>query len=136
MLDRRSDSYLRWAKLRDVEVYEAAAEAGLLQTKQHRPETFEMGEQTQILAALFQLLQQNIHVTSGSRKKSRAKPWPTPETAADIVKRRAAHQAFDQLMEELVFVPQEEFDAHIAEHESKQAIIRNNLGSIEVSPGE
>ena len=83
-----------------------------------------MDEQTQILAACFQLLQQLVKVTARD-KKYKPKPWPTPETAADIIKRQDADKGYNDLMSEIVFLPQEEFDAHVAEHRERQKLIRN-----------
>lgn len=83
-----------------------------------------MDEQTQILAACFQLLQQLVKVTARD-KKYKPKPWPAPETAAEIIKRQDADRGYDDLMSEIVFLPQDEFDAHIAEHRGKQQIVRH-----------
>lgn len=127
LLDRRSDSYLKWARDNDVEIYRDADAAGLLQPARNakKPQGFEMTLSAEIAAANFFLLQQLIHVSSRTKKKFRGKPWPAPETAADVVKREKAEAGYNQLMDEIVFLPRDEFDAHIAEHRARNNVIRN-----------
>lgn len=84
-----------------------------------------MDEQTQILAALFQLMQQHIAVTAKDKKAvKKSKPWPRPETAEDLIKRQDADKGYQDLMSEIVFLPQTEFDQHVAEHRENQKIRR------------
>lgn len=123
ILEKRSDSYLTWARQRDVDVYRAASRSGPATSRQHRPQSFEMSEQAQIQAAQFQLLQQLIKVTARD-KKYKPKAWPMPETAAEIVKREDADQGYENLMSEIRFLPREEFEAHIAEHKASQTVVR------------
>lgn len=105
-------------------MYRAAKGAGATGVaRKHRPQSFEMSEQAQIQAGMFQLLQQLIKVTARD-KKYRPKGWPMPETAADIVGREQADQGYIDLMNEIVFVEQDEFDRHIAEHRASQTVVR------------
>lgn len=126
ILDLRPDSYLTWARNNDVEIYRAAYKSGLLREsgKAKKPQGFEMTLSAEIAAANFLLLQQLIHVTARSRKKFRGKPWPAPETAADVVKRERADEGYQSLMSEIRFLPREEFEAHIAEHRSQANVVR------------
>lgn len=125
ILEKRGDSYLSWAQSKDVEVYRAAEQTGRLRQGSGRPEAFEVDLSAQVSMANFFLLQQLIHVTSRSRKKFSGKRWPTPQTAADIVKQEKAEQGYHDLMAEIVFLEQDEFDRHIAEH--KGDVIRKQI---------
>lgn len=129
ILEARDDTYLSWAKSQDVELYRAADKAGTLRQGSNKPKTFEWGITEQILSGIFLLLQQDIHVNARSRKRFSGRPWPHPETAADIVKRERADQGHHDLMAEIVFVSQDEFEAHIAAHAESTAVVRHQPGA-------
>ncbi len=105
-------------------MYRDAQRAGMLRTGANRPQSFEVDLNAQVSMANFFLLQQLIHVTSRTKKKFSGKQWPTPQTAAEIVKAQVAEQGFNDLMAEIVFVEQDEFDRHVAEHQAQQDILR------------
>lgn len=128
MLELRSNSYLNAARAQDVELHRAAADAGTLKTSKHRPQVFDMDERTQIEAANHVLLQQILkHVARD--KKFKPQPWPSPETAADVIKRQDADRGYHDLMQEIVYMPQDEFDAHIAKHRDQQQEVRHQPGN-------
>lgn len=87
-----------------------------------------MTEHAQIEAANFHLLQQVLKATARD-KKYKPKPWPTPETAAERIKREDAERGYRDLMEEIVFLPQDDFEAHVAEHRDGQQVIRRQAGN-------
>lgn len=124
ILDARSDSYLGWARSKDVEVYRQARDAGLLRERKRRPQAFEMDTSAQLLAGIYYLLQQDIHVASRTKKKFRGEPWPTPETAAEVIKREDAQRGYDDLMAEIVFIDGD-YEQFAAEHAAEVTRIDN-----------
>lgn len=106
-------------------MYRAASQAGALNTRRHRPESFEMTEQAQIAAGMFKLLQDVVRVTSRD-KKFKPKPWPMPETAADIVKKEDAEAGYQSVMDDIVFLPADEFAEHVERHRGETPEIHRN----------
>lgn len=98
-------------------MYRAAKDAGRLRKSDGRPEAFEVDLPSQLLMGMFRELRKLNHVYYGGKKKKfQDKGWPTPKTAADIVKAQAAEQGYDDLMAEIVFAEPDEFDRIVAEH--------------------
>ncbi len=96
-------------------MYRQAKESGLLRQRKYRPQAFEMATKDQLLAGIYLQLQQDIHVNSRTKKKFRGDPWPTPETAAEVIKREDADRGYQTLMDEIVFYDGD-YESFAAEH--------------------
>lgn len=95
-------SYLYHARANDVEMWRQQRAAGIKPRKSKKippPETFEVGLDTEILMAIFALLQQQIHVTAthgskAAKKKPKITYWPRPRTAVEDARRQDAIDAW------------------------------------------
>jgi hypothetical protein len=105
-------------------VYRQAKDAGLLRSRKSRPQAFEMDTTAQLLAGIYYLLQQDVHVNSRSKKKFRGEPWPTPETAAELIKREDAERGYEDLMAEVAYIDGD-YEQFVAEHRAESARIDN-----------
>lgn len=121
-------SWLEWGKANDVDRFREARRAGKLTKGKPRVETFEMGQAEQLLAAIYVLMQQQIHVTAqkGAKhpKRFRGRPWTSVTTAYDALieqDRLQLAEANRQFMAMFEFVPQAEFEADLAEHQADLA---------------
>lgn len=99
-------------------MYREAREAGSLRSRKYRPQAFEMNTTTQLLAGIYYLLQQDVHVNSRSKKKFRGDPWPTPETAAELIKREDAQRGYEDLMAEITFI-EGDYEQFVNEHQDE-----------------
>jgi hypothetical protein len=95
-------SHLSRAQADDEELYELLS--GGPRRKPSPPALTEWTWEHEALAAIHYRLGELIHVTSGARKRPQIAPWPTPETAADRVRRRRAREAFEHVESVIRFV--------------------------------
>lgn len=105
-------SHLRAAQSLDVEMYEAFEQQnkGRPRPPVLAPPATEFAPDVEVLAALFDRLGELIQVSiaaAGSKKKISVKPWPRPETARDIVRRRKARANIEHLESAIVFIDAE-----------------------------
>jgi hypothetical protein len=80
-----------------------------------RIETYEFGVPEQLLAAIFAAAQQSEKPTQ----------FPQPRTAWDVLKREKAHKAWEDVLDLVQLVPQDEYDAMVAEKASNEAATVN-----------
>ena len=102
-------SRLRQEMSLDVEMYRAAKEQmpDDVMAPPPAPPMSEYTLEAEILAAVLDRLGEVIQATisaAGSKKKIKIKPWPRPETAANIEKRVRRQEVMDHLESVINFV--------------------------------
>lgn len=127
MFDSQATSWLTHARLTDVDAYDRARAAGIPIVKSPpRSHSYEMGTAEQQLAAIYELLQNLIHVSARASGKPKIRRWPSPVTAAEIAESREARAAYDDLMADIVSVSPDEFAGLQAQAEQEAQYRRDH----------
>lgn len=119
-------SWLRWAQDNDVDRYEAAVNADKVKKGAGKVETFEWSQTNSQLNRVIAELSHLAHVTAVKGTRNQRKRWKAPSlswpfTAVDGLKERAQavrSEATKAFMDMFVPVPQDEWEAEMAEHQA------------------
>lgn len=102
----------------DVEVYEwmqKKSRGHADKAKPEKPRAYDYSPELEAIAAVWHELQHvayqvaNKDVPKGKRKRFKPQQWPTPETAADLVRRRDSQKAKRHLQSVVTYVSDEEW---------------------------
>lgn len=111
------------ARSRDVELYKLATARGHKARRSPPPEIYEYSSEQEYLAIVAQQLHNIAYLIANQntpkRKRKKYKPLklPRPETAADVVHREQARDAYDYLESVVRFVPDDEWLAQQKDNE-------------------
>lgn len=114
-------SRLTAARANDVEMYRAAVDRNGKPPggKPDPPPLYEWSREHEALGAIFYQLQQVAHLIANQNaknpKKFKGQRWPFPVTAADILRKQRAREAFEEIEGQLKFVSVEEWQAQHGE---------------------